>query len=97
MGRGLQPRPQDATAFAHRDERFLLKHAVVVDPDGDGAAAQRWLERSWAAVRPWGTGAVYPNFPDPDLDDEARAYHGPNHDRLMRIKRRYDPSDFSHR
>jgi len=24
--------PSDATAFVHRDERFQLKHAAVVDP-----------------------------------------------------------------
>lgn len=86
--------PEDATAFAHRDERFLLKHAAVIDPGTDSEPARRWLARSWATVHPWGAGRVYPNFPDPDLDDEARAYHGPNHDRLLRIKRRYDPSDF---
>ncbi len=36
----------DATAFAHRGELFLLKHAVVVDPDASTAereAARRWL------------------------------------------------------
>jgi FAD/FMN-containing dehydrogenase len=85
---------QDATAFAHRDERFLLKHAVVIDAGTAAEAAERWLERSWATVHQWGAGRVYPNFPDPDLADAARAYHGPNHDRVLRIKRRYDPSDF---
>jgi FAD/FMN-containing dehydrogenase len=87
----------DATAFAHRDARFLLKHAVVVDPDATGAqrqAARRWLERSWELVHPWGTGGVYPNFPDPDLEDPASAYYGTNYDRLVRVKARYDPGDF---
>ena len=86
--------PEDATAFAHRAERVLLKHAVVVEPGTDSDRARRWLEQSWATVHPWGSGGVYPNFPDPELDDEARAYLGPNHDRLERIRRRYDPSDF---
>jgi FAD/FMN-containing dehydrogenase len=86
--------PEDATAFAHRAERFLLKHAVMTDPRTDSARARGWLQRSWAIVDPWGTGGAYQNFPDPDLDDEARAYLGPNHDRLARIRRRYDPSDF---
>ncbi|HEX6674334.1 MAG TPA: FAD-binding oxidoreductase [Actinomycetes bacterium] len=89
--------PEDATAFAHRGERFLLKHAVVVDPGATPAeteAARAWLRRSWATVHPWGSGRVYPNFPDPDLDDWARAYHAGNLERLLRAKRRYDPDGF---
>jgi FAD/FMN-containing dehydrogenase len=87
----------DATAFAHRAERVLLKHAVVVGPRADTGPARRWLAQSWETVHPWGSGGVYPNFPDPELDDEARAYLGPNHDRLARIRRRYDPGDFFRR
>src|ERR671917_975291 len=44
----------DATAFAHRDEHFLLLHVAVVDhdaPPADREAARVWLERSWASVR----------------------------------------------
>jgi FAD/FMN-containing dehydrogenase len=36
---------------------------------------------------------VYPNFPDPELEDWARAYHGANLDRLMRVKATYDPEN----
>lgn len=84
----------DATAFAHRAERFLLKQAVVIDPAAPAVeleAARSWLRRSWAMVHPWGSGGVYPNFPDPDLEDWARAYHGTNYDRLLRVKAAYDP------
>ena len=87
----------DATAFVHRDELFLLKHAVVIDSDlstAEREAARRWLVRSWASVHPWGSGRVYQNFPDPDLEDWAQAYYGTNYDRLLRVKRRYDPNDF---
>jgi FAD/FMN-containing dehydrogenase len=88
--------PDDATAFAHRAERFLLKHDVAVDPDA-GAAQRRgardWLTRSWALVHPWGSGRVYPNFPDPELADWPAAYHGGNLARLTRIKAAYDPDD----
>jgi FAD/FMN-containing dehydrogenase len=90
-------RPEDATAFVHRDARFLLKQAVVVDPDASAAereAARAWLSRSWASVHPWGTGGAYQNFPDPDLRDWARAYYGANLERLLRVKARYDPVGF---
>jgi FAD/FMN-containing dehydrogenase len=92
-----RPLPADATAFVHRQARFLLKHAVVVDPDTASAereAARRWLARSWASVHPWGSGGVYQNFPDPDLDDPPRAYYGGNLGRLRRAKARYDPDGF---
>jgi hypothetical protein len=89
--------PADATAFVHRDARFLLKQAAMVGPDANGAqrrAARSWLAESWALVHPWGTGGAYQNFPDPDLDDWAHAYYGDNLDRLVRVKARYDPGDF---
>jgi FAD/FMN-containing dehydrogenase len=89
--------PADATAFAHRAERFLVQHLVMVGAEAAPAerdAARDWLARSWALVHPWGSGGVYPNFPDPDLQDWAHAYHGTNYGRLRRIKAAYDPGGF---
>jgi FAD/FMN-containing dehydrogenase len=89
--------PADATAFVHRGERFLVQQLVEVGADAAPAergAARDWLARSWALVHPWGSGGVYPNFPDPDLQDWARAYHGTNYDRLRRVKATYDPGGF---
>jgi FAD/FMN-containing dehydrogenase len=91
--------PPDATAFVHRDEVYQLKHAVVVDPQastGDKVAAHQWLTRSWASVHPWGSGRVFQNFADPELEDWAGAYYGPNYQRLVRVKARYDPGSFFH-
>jgi FAD/FMN-containing dehydrogenase len=88
--------PAAATAFVHRDQLFSLEHIVVVDPQASGddkQSAREWVERSWASVHPWGSGRVYPCFPDPDLADWGRAYYGDNHPRLLEIKRNYDPSN----
>jgi hypothetical protein len=85
-----------ATAFAHRDELFLLQHSVVARPDASAAemeAVRSWLVRSWASVHPWGTGRVYQNFPGPDLEDWARAYYAANFERLVRVKARFDLDD----
>jgi FAD/FMN-containing dehydrogenase len=89
--------PADATAFVHRGESFLVQHLVQVGANAaaaERAAARDWLARSWALVHPWGSGGVYPNFPDPDLQDWAHAYHGTNYDRLRRVKAAYDPGGF---
>jgi len=88
---------EDATAFVHRRELFSLKHTAIVDSDSPKAAkdaARRWLAKSWSTVRPWGTGRVFPNFPDPDLEDWSSAYYGTNYQRLRRVKQTYDPANF---
>ncbi|MGI8693922.1 MAG: BBE domain-containing protein [Geodermatophilaceae bacterium] len=84
----------DRTAFAHRDELFLLEHVVRVGANVTTKAqlqARAWLRRSWAAVHPFASGRVYPNFPDTELTDWAHDYHGSNIDRFVEAKRRYDP------
>ncbi|TCC29985.1 FAD-binding oxidoreductase [Kribbella speibonae] len=83
MGGAYNRIPVDATAFAHRTERFLLEHA---GPDRNA------VRRSWSIAHPYASGAVYPNFPDPDLTDWRTAYHGPNYPRLRDLKAEYDPA-----
>jgi FAD/FMN-containing dehydrogenase len=83
----------DATAFVHRRELFSLKHSAVVDSDAAKDAARRWLTKSWTTARAWGSGGVFPNFPDPDLEDWGHAYYGANYERLLRVKRTYDPGN----
>ncbi len=89
--------PSDATVFPHRNERFLVQHLVETDPDAPEAhheAGRSWLSRSWALLHPFGSGGVYPNFPDPDLPEWGRAYYGENYGRLRKLKATYDPDNF---
>jgi FAD/FMN-containing dehydrogenase len=86
--------PVDATAFAHRDALFLLKHGVAVAADAPASSreqARAWLERAWELTHPFGTGGSYPNFPEPDRDPWDPTYHGANRPRLLQVKGRYDP------
>jgi FAD/FMN-containing dehydrogenase len=85
-----------ATAFVHRKERFLLKHAAILDAAASSSArddARTWLTRSWAIAHRYGSGGVFPNFADPDLDAWATAYHRGNRDRLLQVKAKYDPEN----
>jgi FAD/FMN-containing dehydrogenase len=86
MGGAYNRIAADATAFAHRSERFLVEH--VAGPNDP------WVDRSWATAHVDGSGRVYPNFPDPALDDWAAAYHAGNLSRLVAVKERYDPDRF---
>lgn len=86
MGGAYNRVAEDTTAFAHRGERFLLEHIAE--------AADPWVDDSWLTAHADGSGRVYPNFPDPSLDDWAVAYHAGNHPRLAAIKKTYDPHRF---
>jgi FAD/FMN-containing dehydrogenase len=95
-GGGYRRMSAAATAFVHREDLYWLKHATEVDPAASSPekeAALDWVTRSWGAVHPWGTGRVFPNFPDPDLEDWGQAYYGGNWDRLLDVKARYDPGN----
>ncbi|HEY3003764.1 MAG TPA: FAD-binding oxidoreductase, partial [Kribbellaceae bacterium] len=83
MGGAYNRVAPNETAFAHRSERFLLEHV--------GEDSTRWVDRSWAIAHAHGSGRVYPNFPDPQLDSWADAYHGGNLARLVAAKHAYDP------
>jgi FAD/FMN-containing dehydrogenase len=86
MGGAYNRVAEAATAFAHRSERFLVEHIAE--------AADPWVDGSWATAHADGSGRVYPNFPDPALDDWAVAYHAGNHPRLRAVKHAYDPHRF---
>jgi FAD/FMN-containing dehydrogenase len=86
MGGAYNRITPDTTAFAHRGERFLVEHV--------GDATDPWVDDSWAIAHADGSGRVYPNFPDPVLDDWATAYHAGNYPRLCAIKKAYDPNQF---
>ena len=85
MGGAYNRTSPDATAFVHRGERFLLQH------NGDDAG---WVDRSWEVAHRYGSGRVYPNFPDLQLENPADCYHGDNLARLVTAKHRYDPDRF---
>ncbi len=93
LGGAMAPVPPDATAFAHRDQPFM---AVVVGsaPDAASMEPQRaWTERLWEVLRPRSRGA-YANF----LSDEGparvrEAYAPASFERLVALKRQYDPSN----
>ena len=62
IGQGVTAVPDDATAFSHRDARYLF-HPITLwqDPADDErliAATRAFAE----AMRPFGTGSAYLNF-----------------------------------
>nr|WP_238420951.1 FAD-binding oxidoreductase [Streptomyces taklimakanensis] len=95
-GRSGTPAP-DETAFPHRGATFVIDIGTTWDPATPGEVVGHLLDQIGTVYhtlrRDLGTSASYVNFPDPDLHRWRTAYYGPNHDRLVEIKRRYDPGN----
>jgi FAD/FMN-containing dehydrogenase len=85
-----------ATAFPHRQARFLAQEFVTFSsvPDDPTLTANRaWLTSLWRSLRGSASGAAYVNYIDPELHGWEHAYYGANLDRLVTVKRHYDPHD----
>lgn len=91
-GATLRPAPE-ATAYAHRDARFVMNvHGRWEDP-ADDARCIAWARDFFKASAPFASGGVYVNFLTADEGDRVRAAYGPNYDRLVEIKGKYDPEN----
>jgi FAD/FMN-containing dehydrogenase len=45
-------------------------------------------------MRPFSSGAYFLNFLGEEGEDTIKAAYGPNYERLMAIKKKYDPKNF---
>jgi FAD/FMN-containing dehydrogenase len=89
-GAAGRPKP-DETAFPHRRALFSAQFLTSWPQATDEARNVAWIRDFHAAVRKDSSGGCYVNYIDPDLKDWQRAYYGPNLERLLRIKKAYDP------
>ncbi len=84
------------TAWPARDAQYAQVIAGV-DPDPANADAIRaWAVEYSDAIRPHASGAGYVNFMMDEGQDRVRATYGPNYERLVEVKRRYDPDNVFH-
>ena len=95
LGGALNERPAADGAVGNRDARFVLGVKGMWAPgEPDAGRYTSWVRDAWERLRPWSTGASYVNFQTAEEgDDRVRASYGANHDRLVEVKRRYDPEN----
>ncbi len=85
--------PVDATAFAHRKSPIMLHVASLYEKPEERAQHEAWAEESMTALRQADTGA-YVNFVGDEGPARVRAaYPSPTWERLVDIKRKYDPAN----
>ena len=89
--------PVEDAAVPHREEGWnLLIASVWTDPSSSDANVA-WTKDTYAALAEHFAGRRWLNYlADDDGNDAVRAAYGPNYDRLIEAKRRYDPENVFH-
>jgi hypothetical protein len=85
------------TAVPHREEGYhLVMPSIWLDP-ADTVANIAWTRETYDAMRPYFRDGRWLNYlDDDDRDDAVRNAYGPNYDRLVELKRKYDPGNIFH-
>jgi FAD/FMN-containing dehydrogenase len=86
----------DATAFGHRAASFATVIVGAWTNSADDTANVRWVRDYHAALAPHSQAGGYVNFASGDDQDRAPANYGANYERLVRVKRAYDPDNLFH-
>jgi FAD/FMN-containing dehydrogenase len=93
LGGAMARVPVDATAFAHRTSRIMVNIAAFYDGPEDKPRRGQWVTDFVAALHQSDDGA-YVNFLDAEGPERVRAaYPGSTWNRLVDIKRHYDPDN----
>ena len=86
----------DATAFAYRDANFATVIAGMWPDPADNEANIGWVRSYYDATAPESEEGGYINFMSGDDQERIRANYRGNYDRLVDVKRKYDPDNLFH-
>ena len=91
-GGAVADRTPTETAFFHREASYNIQYQAYWDDPIDDLTNIRWVDAMRAGMQPYTTGG-YINYIDVDVPDYLDYYYGPNKNRLMKVKQRYDPEN----
>jgi FAD/FMN-containing dehydrogenase len=86
----------DETAFAYRDANFATVIAGMWPDPADNEANTDWVRSYYNATAPHSEEGGYVNFMASDDQDRVRANYRGNYDRLVALKRDWDPRNLFH-
>jgi FAD/FMN-containing dehydrogenase len=86
----------DATAFAYRDANFATVIAGMWPDPAANNANIKWVRDYYAATAPLSEEGGYINFMSEDDQSRIKANYKGNYDRLVDVKKKYDPDNLFH-
>jgi FAD/FMN-containing dehydrogenase len=86
----------DATAFAYRDANFATVIAGMWPDASQNEVNTKWVRDYYEAIAPHSEAGGYVNFMAGDDQGRIKANYKGNYDRLVEIKRKFDPDNLFH-
>jgi FAD/FMN-containing dehydrogenase len=93
MGGAIARVAPDATAFADRDAASTLIIATGGTDPREIEARVAWARETFSAYQPYAKPSAYVNYLDQGVEYRTEAVYGPNFQRLVEVKRIYDPEN----
>jgi FAD/FMN-containing dehydrogenase len=82
------------TAFPHRQHSYNLMFWSNWESPSESDKNIQWTRSAWSALRPFLVEGSYGIYVSDEGDLFARAAYGPNYERLVALKNKYDPMNF---
>jgi len=85
---------RNETAWNCRDATWSMGIDGVDQDPAKAGALKEWASGYWEAVHPHNLTGAYINFMMEEGEDRIRSTYGDNYDRLVAVKKKYDPANF---
>ena len=83
------------TAFYPREALFWIQYSTSWSHYSEQESKFTWINQFYQHMQPYVSTFGYVNCPDGELGNNyLQSYYGSNLDRLIQIKRQYDPTNF---
>ncbi|MEC5404382.1 FAD-binding oxidoreductase [Paraburkholderia sp. MPAMCS5] len=91
IGAQTQRVPVSATAYSSRDTHYAMNVHSRWEDAADDERCIGWARAFFDAAAPFALGSVYVNFMTQEEGARVADAYGPNYERLVAVKSRYDP------
>ena len=83
------------TAFSFREEHYEIFYLASWEDDGQERHVQ-WARQSYQTLERFASQRTYINFLNDEGTARVRSAYGPNYQRLVALKTKYDPENVFH-